>query len=232
MKTFHLFLLLIFVQTPQIFSQKKSNIKLWATYYYIPEVHHNENGINLLDHQENKTGFKLLPDDWCNACIQGTVIVNKNQKKHILNYAGRSKKSQYDCRKCKKYKNYDGHEKTGKVLWKKSNGYGIGVNGYHLIPFRTIAVDHTIIPYGSVLYIPKAIGIEYIDMNNKKKKHDGYFFAADTGSKIKGNHIDFFIGVVKENPFNFIKSNKTKPFNALLIYDEKMKSKFEKLHKL
>jgi len=63
--------------------------------------------------------------------------------------------------------------------------YGITYSGSKAIKGRTIAVDPDVIPLGSKVYIefPK----EYISMN-------GWYIAEDTGSKVKGNTIDVFMG--------------------------------------
>jgi len=45
-------------------------------------------------------------------------------------------------------------------------------------PYRTIAVDPKVIPYGSVVYIPE---------------YKALFRAEDTGSAIKGKRIDIFL---------------------------------------
>lgn len=207
-----------------------SNSKnLWATYYYLPVLKHNEKGIDLLDENGDKTNFKLSLCDWCNANIQGTVMIVEDNQKHLLNYAGRSTYLQNDCRKCDEYKNYDGYNKTGKVLWMKSTGFGLGVKGYKLVPFRTIAVDSSVIPYGSVIHIPEAEGVEYV-LDGQTLHHDGYFFAGDTGSKIIGNHIDVFIGINTSNPFDFIKSNRSKTFEARIITDQIKIEQLRKLH--
>lgn len=59
-------------------------------------------------------------------------------------------------------------------------------------------------------------------------KHDGYFFAADTGGAIKENHIDVFGGVSMTNPFpGFVKSNDKALFDAYLVNDEKIKEKLQ-----
>ncbi len=194
---------------------------LWATYYYVPVLNHAEQGIDLLDEQEHKLGLKLDSCGWCTAAIEGTVIVKKENKNYVLNYAGRSKKSQYDCRLCTQYKDYDNYSKTGKILWEISSGYGEGVKNYDLIPFKTIAVDSSVIPYGSVVYIPAAKGVEYVNAQGETIKHDGLFFAGDTGSKIIGNHIDVFIGTAVHNPFTFITSTPKGTFDAFLMAQKK-----------
>lgn len=198
-----------------------TKITLWATYYYVPVLNHVEQGIDLLDEQENKLGLKLNSCDWCKAAIEGTVFIKKENKNYVLNYAGRSKKSQYDCRLCAQYKDYDNYSKTGKILWAVSSGYGKGVKDYELVPFKTIAVDSSVIPYGTVVYIPKAKGVEYTNLQGETVKHDGFFFAGDTGSKIIGNHIDVFIGTATHNPFTFVTSNPKGIFEVFLMPQKK-----------
>jgi 3D (Asp-Asp-Asp) domain-containing protein len=68
--------------------------------------------------------------------------------------------------------------------------YGIGEDGYRLIPFRTIAVDPKVIKLGTVLYIPALKGIRL----PSGEVHDGFVFAHDTGQGIDGNRIDVFVG--------------------------------------
>nr|WP_242030083.1 3D domain-containing protein [Microcystis wesenbergii] len=96
---------------------------------------------------------------------------------------------------------------------------------------RTIAVDKTVIPLGTVIYIPDARGKEVILPSGKKVKHDGYFFAADVGSAIKGNNIDTFLGITNKNPFSHVKSDPSKTFTAFVITDTRIKSALNTLHK-
>jgi hypothetical protein len=58
---------------------------------------------------------------------------------------------------------------------KNATGHG----GKSLIPFKSIAVDPTVFALGSTIYIPE---------------FNSQFSADDTGSGIKGDHIDMFIG--------------------------------------
>ncbi|MDF1664911.1 MAG: 3D domain-containing protein [Planctomycetota bacterium] len=69
--------------------------------------------------------------------------------------------------------------------------FGLGCRNNPLVPFRSIAVDKTVIPYGTVLYIPQAVGAKLPDGT----VHDGYFLAADVGGGIKGNRLDLFTGL-------------------------------------
>ncbi|MES2963572.1 MAG: 3D domain-containing protein [Bdellovibrionota bacterium] len=66
--------------------------------------------------------------------------------------------------------------------------YGYGFEGRPLIPFRTLAVDPTVVPLDSTLYIPAARGAVLPD----GKIHDGYFKALDIGSAIQNRRIDVF----------------------------------------
>lgn len=68
--------------------------------------------------------------------------------------------------------------------------FGEGYASVPLIPYRTVAVDPTVIELGSILYIPSAVGVQLEDGS----EHDGVFIAEDIGSAIGGNRIDFFVG--------------------------------------
>jgi 3D (Asp-Asp-Asp) domain-containing protein len=68
--------------------------------------------------------------------------------------------------------------------------YGIGEDGYKLIPYRTVAVDPKVIKLGTVLYLPALKGIRL----PSGEIHDGFVFAHDTGQGIDGNRIDLFVG--------------------------------------
>lgn len=79
-------------------------------------------------------------------------------------------------------------------------GYGGGntdAEKYPLIPFQSIAVDPDVVPLGSVLFIPKAVGI----LLPNGTKHNGYFLAVDTGGDIIGKRIDMFTGFGDQSRF-------------------------------
>lgn len=75
--------------------------------------------------------------------------------------------------------------------------YGMGVKGYHLIPFKSIAVDKSLIPIGSKIFIEEAVGAKLPDGS----VHDGIFYAHDVGSGIKDMHIDIFTGNGDQSQF-------------------------------
>lgn len=93
-----------------------------------------------------------------------------------------------------------GRLRDGRVLnWAGSGRYvvtgsrwGFGVREeWPLVPFRTVAVDPSVVPYGTWLYIDAACGLPLPDGT----LHDGLFVAHDTGSAIKGRHLDLFVGL-------------------------------------
>lgn len=206
--------------------------KIWGTQYYIHQF--NSGGsIPMLDKNRNQTGFFADTCDFCTASLEGTAyVIDSSGAITVLNYDGVSDTSVVDCRKCNKYKNSKLKvESWGKVLWRKTDGFGDGVLNYRLIPFRTIAVDPVYIPYGSVLYIPLARGIEIQLPDGKKVKHDGYFFAGDTGGAIKKNHLDFFTGIYEGNPFTkIIYSNPAYEIKSYLVTDTVIVQNLTKEH--
>lgn len=207
-----------------------TKLSLWATYYYTPSYSHDSTGIHLLNKNEDTLGLQLDSCDWCQAAIEGAVIITKDNKTYLFNYAGRSDSLQFNCQLCKKYKSYKNYLKTGKVLWSKSKGVGKGVKNYDLVPYKTIAVDPNKIPYGSVVYIPLAKGVKYINLKGDSVTHNGYFFAGDTGSGIKKNHIDVFVGPHTNHPFSFIKSKASGTFDAYIVTNSSMSKKLLKAH--
>ena len=66
-----------------------------------------------------------------------------------------------------------------------SKGYGITRSGTRATAGRTVAVDPATIPLGSQLYVVFPAPHEYLT---------GYYTAEDTGSAVKGDIIDIFLG--------------------------------------
>lgn len=69
-------------------------------------------------------------------------------------------------------------------------GARIGYSHVPLEPFRTVAVDPGVIPVGSVLFVPAWRGGRWPDGSAR----DGCFRAEDSGSGIRGRHVDLFSG--------------------------------------
>jgi 3D (Asp-Asp-Asp) domain-containing protein len=62
--------------------------------------------------------------------------------------------------------------------------------GCRTVAMRTVAVDKTLIPKRSVLFIKETVGLKMPDGST----HDGYWYASDVGGAIKGQRIDLFTG--------------------------------------
>ncbi len=198
-----------------------NKVILWATQYYI---HQMSSGFNISFKDVNGNSLGLYADtcNFCDAALEGTAFIKDSTGKiTVLNFEKTGDTSFVNCRNCKKFSATKLNvESWGKALWRVSSGYGDGVKNYKLIPYRTIAVDNTFIPYGSVIYISLAKGKMIELPNGQKVEHDGYFFAGDTGGAISENHIDIFTGICLENPFpEIITSDSSKTFEAFLIQD-------------
>ncbi len=95
----------------------------------------------------------------------------------------------------KKLINFDTRVKlpdgTTQIRWRLCGPeapFGYGYGNTPLKPFRSVAVDPTVVPLGTKLYIPAAKGVKLPDGT----VHDGVFFADDIGSMIIDRKIDFF----------------------------------------
>jgi len=200
------------------------NLSMWATYYTTHQAQNQSNGYPLLDPTGNSLGVALSERDWCAAALEGSVqIANGQSLLGVYNFAGRGDTDQVNC--LPYYPTLKNISATNRVRFKPSNTpYGEGSNGNQLVPYRTIAVDRTLIPIGSVVYIPAARGVSVTLPSGDRAVHDGYFYAGDVGSAIKGNHIDVFLGIAKQNPFPFVKSTASATFNAYIVNAPSLKA--------
>lgn len=69
--------------------------------------------------------------------------------------------------------------------------WGRGSLGKAITPLRTVAVDPTVIPLGTILYIAEFDGVP---RSPSGPPHDGCFVAEDRGLKVVGEHVDVFTG--------------------------------------
>lgn len=74
--------------------------------------------------------------------------------------------------------------------------WGIGVQNRPLVPYRSVAVDRTVVPYGTWLWLPELDGVTVPgDPPWGGFVHDGCVQAVDTGGAITGAHLDWFVGL-------------------------------------
>lgn len=62
--------------------------------------------------------------------------------------------------------------------------------GCKVVPMRTAAVDGVKVPRHSLLFIKETVGLPMPD----GRRHDGYWYASDTGGAIHEGRIDLFTG--------------------------------------
>jgi 3D (Asp-Asp-Asp) domain-containing protein len=62
--------------------------------------------------------------------------------------------------------------------------------GCTVVPMRTLAVDPTVIPRRTVVFIEETVGMLMPD----GRPHDGLWYATDVGGAIKGAKVDLYTG--------------------------------------
>jgi 3D (Asp-Asp-Asp) domain-containing protein len=73
--------------------------------------------------------------------------------------------------------------------------WGVGVRQNPLKPFRSVAVDPSLVDIGTPLYVPEFEGLTMPgDAPWGGFVHDGCVIAADQGGGVRGRQIDFFTG--------------------------------------
>jgi 3D (Asp-Asp-Asp) domain-containing protein len=207
---------------------------LWATYYHVYPATETADGAPLLDMSGKQLTGNLAPRDWCLGAVEGTINVTNAAGTVTYNYAGRADTAQLDCAKIL---GLDPNKTRwanalGKSRYRLANGpYGDGIQDYRLVPFRSIAVDPTLLPFGSVIFVPAAKGTPLVLPSGEAIIHDGYFFAADKGGAIKGTHIDVFCGLQSTNCFpQFVSNTKDKPFEAFVVDGAKIIERLRQAH--
>ena len=194
-------------------------LRLWSTHYVLhrgAEVAADQ-GPALLGVGEQpfpaEAPIHLSERDWCYAALEGSAAITRLDGSVLtVNYAGTGPVA-VDC-----------GPPLGNARWRTQGTvrfaaavgpYGDGVQGYALVPFRTVAVDPARIPIGSLLFIPDAVGVPFTH-EGEDYTHDGYFFAADVGGAIRGAHIDTFTGT-QGSPFPHVGDRPQATFDAYLI---------------
>lgn len=203
---------------------KHRQVELWGTFYHTKLAQNAKDGFALLDAHNKPIGPKLAHEDWCKAALEGAVaIAMPDGKRIIVNVRDAEGPSQVNCDRYFPHLNERArwgmrHTRFFKVT-SPTVKYGYGVDDMPLLAFRTVAVDRRQIPvpYRSLLYIPDLRGRALTLEDGTAFTHDGYVFAADTGSNVHGNHIDFYTGFVNSNPFPDLAGGEKHRFKAYLV---------------
>ncbi len=70
--------------------------------------------------------------------------------------------------------------------------WGRGAAGLPITPLLTVAMDTTVVPIGTPIYIPEYDGMPRDESGSSF--HDGCFLVQDRGMKVTGKHVDIFTG--------------------------------------
>jgi len=152
------------------------------TYYFFPEepTYPEQGETRSLFDARCKSLRTVSQDFHDKLCVQGSGRLATGE---TVSFAKRDCSCAAECPRT-------GHRICYELLERSAFPWGRGANGRAITPLRTVAVDPTEIPLGTVLYVPEMNGLRDLDGN----AHDGCFIAEDRGSKIKGKHLDFFVG--------------------------------------
>lgn len=150
------------------------------TYYCFPnEAHYSGEQTAVFDAQ--CVQIALVPQSFHDrVCVQGSGRLLSGQ---TISYAKRDCSCASECPRSKQRICYE-------ALSQAKYPWGRGAVGKPITPLRTIAVDSSVIPLNSAVFIPAFVSIPLPDGT----PHDGCFFAEDRGSKVVGHSIDVFAG--------------------------------------
>ncbi|MCH2109100.1 MAG: 3D domain-containing protein [Polyangiaceae bacterium] len=120
-------------------------------------------------------------DFYQSLCVQGSGTLNRGI---TISFAKRNCSCAAVCEKTNQKICFD-------ALDAQEFPFGRGAQGTAITPLRTIAVDSSVIPLGTAIYIPEYDGIP---RRPGDVPHDGCFIAEDRGMQIVGKHVDIFTG--------------------------------------
>ena len=116
------------------------------------------------------------------VCVQGSGILRSGR---TVSFAKRDCECADTCPRTGQKICFDALD-TQKYPW------GRGALGTGITPLLTVAVDDTVIPMGTGIYIPEFDGLP--TDASRSGVHDGCFVAQDRGLRVKGQHVDVFTG--------------------------------------
>jgi 3D (Asp-Asp-Asp) domain-containing protein len=157
---------------PKVFGVKPVQVDIHWTAYYVAPVEKTTpdkgHPIIVVDRQGNKVRVYLTRSSYEQANMEAVAVgIDKKGRKR---YAYRVERD----------------------LWHELPAGAAGMGNEHdpLVPLIVVAADQKRYPYGSMIYVPDAVGKKFAD----GESFDGYFWVADAGSAIVGNHFDVFVG--------------------------------------
>jgi 3D (Asp-Asp-Asp) domain-containing protein len=204
------------------------DLQLWATHYHTPVVSPARADISaafpLLGLKGTAISPMLTQKDWCQAALQGSVAV-KDANGRSIAYAFVDSKGP-DQANCDAFLgNLPDRIKlaTRQARFRVvKHPEGCGARHIPLLPYRTVAVDPSVIPVASVLYVPALRGQRFT-LDGRDFVHDGYLFAGDRGGAIRGRHIDMFTAEVRKGAVPFpgvTMSTAAKTFTAHIVAED------------
>ncbi len=150
------------------------------TYYDFPqEGDHQGPAVSLMS--GTCTEIAKVPKGFYDAvCVQGSGALRKGA---VVSFAKR------DC-PCAEVCPRTGQRICFDALDSASFPYGRGAAGKPITPLRSIAADTSVLPMGTVVYVPELEGVG----GATGAASDGCFVVEDRGLRVQGEHIDVFTG--------------------------------------
>lgn len=133
-----------------------------------------------------------VPQDFHDAlCVQGSGVLASGR---TVSFARR------DCACARRCPRTD-QQICFEALDIASYPWGRGALGQPIVPLLTVAVDSSVIPLGTSIFVPEYVGLprepgpgNYGRAAADGAGHDGCFIAQDRGIKVRGQHVDIFTG--------------------------------------
>ncbi len=231
----------IFDIPPPPDSSTGRKIKLWSTNFYTTQPVEDKNGVPFRDKDGIPISDNVSKRSWCLGAQEGSVKTTFHEEEIRLTHAGVFKKKPPYYIDCDVEYETHTHDLSayGLSYHVKTNApFGLGINNYFLVPYRTMAVkvnDNSGLKLkaGDVLYINDVTNNMITDpYTGRKFKHDGYFFVGDVGGKVKDIHADTFCGFQKNclPPFTSSDDDHHYMFTAVVITDPAIKEKLLRMH--
>jgi 3D (Asp-Asp-Asp) domain-containing protein len=152
------------------------------TYYDFPsESDFEGEAVSLMNAQCKPIG-SVARSFYESVCVQGSGTLKAGG---TVSFAKRDCACAAECPRTGQHICFD-------LLDKAQFPWGRGAMGKAITPLLTVAVDSSVIPLGTPLYIPEYDGVARDPAGTTT--HDGCFMAEDRGLAVKGQHVDVFTG--------------------------------------